>query len=342
MRRATLFFLVWLLAPTLVAAEDWPRIAMLVDGKPAPYHPVATVSRAWRLCALLPNGTDRFWWAVSAGLAQEAKLKNVKIGIYQAGGYENIDVQRQQFTECRNRHADAILLGAISVAGLDREIADASAAGVVIIDLINGVTSTKVTAHVDSSTYQQGVAAARYLVQDSNGRSVTVAWFPGPADADWVVKADAGVFSILSKAHVSVVNGGAGPPEMEVQMELVRSLFSTMTPDYVLGNAVAAEAAARYVSARPDLPTKVISYYATEPIVDMVRHRQILAAPSNAPVVQGRVGIDLALRALEGMNGPKHVLVLPTLLDDKTIDDFQMENLFPPGEPWMVQTDLPN
>lgn len=323
-------------------ASDWYPLPTIADGKPLSYQPLTSTSKVWRLCALLPHGKDRFWWGVAWGLAEEAKRLDVKLGIYQAGGYENLVVQRQQFARCRERKADAILLATVSPSGLRNEIDAAMQAKVVVIDLINGIHDSKVTARAVSDTADLGVAAARYVLADAGDRPIQVAWFPGPEDAEWVTNAEAGVMRTLKTAKAVVIQGGHAAPEITPQMRLVRNLFKSNTPDYVLANAPAAEAAARFLRSRSDLRTKVIAYWANEPVIEMIRNGQILAAPSNGAVLQARIGLDLALRALEGKSFPTSVKLAPEMLDATTIGQFQTDKLLAPANQWMIQRELPN
>jgi hypothetical protein len=117
-----------LLSAPLAEADErpWYPVKVVSDGRPAAYTPLPKVNKAWRICALLPHARDRYWWGVSWGLAQEAGRQGVKLGIYQAGGYEHLPEQRKQFQTCLDKRADAILLAAIASDGLDDAIARAA------------------------------------------------------------------------------------------------------------------------------------------------------------------------------------------------------------------------
>lgn len=322
-------------------ADSWYPLPTVADGKPFSYQPLPTASKPWRVCALLPHGKDRFWWGIAWGLAEEARRLNVKLGIYQAGGYDNLQEQRRQFAQCRERKADAILLATVSPSGLNDEIDAAIQAKVVVIDLVNGINNN-VTARAVSDTADLGVAAARYMLADAANQPIKVAWFPGPEDAEWVANAEAGVMRTLKTAKALVIQGGHALPEITQQMRLVRNLFKNITPDYILANAPAAEATVRFLRSRRELHTKVISYWANEPVIEMIRNGEILAAPSNGAVLQARIGFDLAMRALEGKPFPRSVKLAPEMLDATTIGQFQMDKLLAPADQWMIQQELPN
>jgi protein TorT len=128
------------------------------------YTPPGHASRPWRICASIPHLKDDYWLAVNFGLVNEAKRMGVALNLYEAGGYENLATQQSQIAECvAQNKADALIIGAISADGLNSVIADYSAKGMPVIDLINGINSDKVTARVAADFYDMGFAAGKYL-----------------------------------------------------------------------------------------------------------------------------------------------------------------------------------
>lgn len=343
MSRRRIPWVLCLLMPAACAwagANDWFPVPTISAGKAYDYMPLAQAAHPWRICALLPHGKDRYWWGVSWGLAGEAKRQGVKLGIYQAGGYEYLARQRQQFAHCMARRADAIVLAAISADGLNPDIAAAAAAGIPVIDLVNGVSSTQVAARSLVSFAEMAAVASRYIIDHAGGKPITLAWFPGPADAGWVRDGEAGLHRSLPGLAVTVLPGGNGPPDASSQMTLVRELMARHAPDYVLGNALAAEAAANYLHANRGGKTNVLSYYATEPVIELIKAGRILAAPSDSSIVQARIAIDLAVRILEKQPYLKQVGPRIEMLDRERLRGYPMERLLPPKGQWFIQQDL--
>lgn len=336
------YFFLLLLLPA-VAAADWYPVAAVIDGKTAAYQPLAKAARPWRVCALLPHGKDKYWWGVSWGLAEEARRQGIKLGIYQAGGYEHLPVQVQQLRSCLRRKADAIILAAISAQGLDAEIARASEAGVPVIDLVNGVSSNRVAARSLVSFTDMADAASRYLLkQAGTEQAIQIAWLPGPAGAGWVQDGERGMRQALAGHTVSILDGGYAPPDPTSQMERVRAVFATHQPDYLLGNAVAAESAANFLKANPRRHTRIVAYYATEPVVALIRQGQIMAAPSDAPVLQARISVDLAVRILDKQPYARRVSPVIEVLDAQSLPAYDLGKLLPPPGQWLVQRSLPD
>ena len=78
--------------------------------------------------------------------------------------------------------------------------------------------------------------------------------------------------------------------------------------DYIAGTAVTAEAAIPILRSRGLADQiSVLSYYFTPGVDQGISRGQILAAPTDSPVIQGRIAIDQAVRILEGAEYEKHV-----------------------------------
>lgn len=339
--RTIVLSLAAMLCSAAACAAPWYPVAVRTDGQPQAYTPLDSASKPWRICALLPHGIDKFWWGVSWGLSEEAQRLHIKLGIYEAGGYDHQEVQRSQFVRCRQLGADAIILAAVTRSGLKREIEEAIDNHVVVVDLINGVTDSAVSARVVGDSRGLGALAANYIRSRATRPPVTVLWLPGPSGAEWVSNAERGVREVLQPAVATLIDGGYDVPEPSRQMALIRTMFHTHQPDYVLANSVAAVAAARIVSDRK-YQTQVVAWYANEPVVALIEAGLIAAAPSNHPVLQARIGLDLAVRALERKKHPFDVKVLPEMLDSDNIKKFKTEKLFAPSGTWMVRRTLPD
>lgn len=327
-------------ACTGAAAADWFPVAAHVDGKAMDYRASGPAAKPWRICALLPHLRDKYWWGVSWGLSEEAERQQVKLGIYQAGGYDAVDEQRRQFRECLRLGADAIILASSSFDGLNQEIDAAAARKVPVVDLVNGVSSQKVASRSLVSFTDMSVAAARYITTHAGGKRIKLAWFPGPEGAGWVNDAEKGVQRAFAAGAAQVIHAGYAPPESSRQMTLVRATMAAHAPDYILGNAVATEVAAAYLRSG-HRQVGIVSFYATEPVISLIREGRVLAAPSDASVLQARIAIDLAVRILDRKPYPRRVSPVIEVLHAGNIDNYDLSRLFPPENMRFVQKPLP-
>ncbi|VXC09885.1 TMAO reductase system periplasmic protein TorT [Pseudomonas sp. 8Z] len=323
-------------------AAEWFPYPVEVDGRMQDYRPVKQAAAPWRICALLPHGKDRYWWGVAWGLSQESKRLGLRLGIYEAGGYEHAVVQREQFEQCVAQGAEAFVLAGINTYDLCPIVEQQIKAGRPVIDLVNRLECPGVSAHSRVDFANMARATLEYVVQRSVGRAVRVGWLPGPADAGWVQDAERGLRDALAGTSVTLAHGGYGPVDRSRQAQLVRELFKQQPQlDYLIGNAEAAAFAAQLVK-NTGAKTQVLSFYATERVLEQIREGQVLAAPTDSPVIQARIALDLAVRGLQGETLPKLVSPKIEMLDAATLGHFDLGRLMPPDGHWMIRQDLPN
>src|SRR5262245_29424612 len=181
---------------TRFAVDAWePPFNQLREHVRKEYTPLAHASKPWRLCASIPHLKDDYWLAVNFALIQEARRLGVRLNLFEAGGYEHLEVQRRQIADCVDGGANGLIVGAISADGLNDLIRSYADRGIPVIDLINGVSSKAIAARAAADFYDMGYAAGQFLKTSTRGRGrpVRIAWFPGPLGAGWVSAGDQGL-----------------------------------------------------------------------------------------------------------------------------------------------------
>lgn len=325
-------------------AHEWFPVPVVSDGRALDYLPQTHASRPWRICALLPQGMGRYWWAMSWGLSQEAERQGVRVGIYDAGGYQNAAVQSEQFDRCAERGADAFIVGGISADGLCSQIEAAATKGVPVIDLANRLDCQGVSAHARVDYAEMIKVSVAYLLQHSRGRAVRVGWFPGPEGAGWLKDAEAALSEALEGTAVTLIHGGYGPADISGQAPLIRRLLEREPSlDYVLGNAEAAAFASRLrANSAPRFHFEVISFYANERLLGPIAEGLVLAAPTDSPVVQARIAVDLAVRVLEKQAVARWVSPQILMLDRGSVGGVDLGRVVSPQGQWMIRQELPD
>ncbi len=334
----TLALLLTLLS--LPCAAQWFPLEMMVDGSPAQFQPPRSASKPWRLCALLPHGKDHYWWGVAWGLSEEAKRLGVEIGIYDAGGYDKMAVQKQQLRDCHKLKADAYIIAAISADGLNAEAALLNADGVPVIDLVNGMSTDKVSSRSLVHFSDMTRAAVEFmLAQDTQGER-DLGWFPGPEGAAWVTDAENGLEAALEGQQFTLYHGGYGVTETFVQADLVRKMVGSRHPNYIIANAVAATVASKYFTDGKRGKTKVISFYSNPQTIELIRDGALQATVTDSPVLQARVSVDLAVKWLEDGYAPALVSPIIEVLTPENVKDADLERTLPPDNQWMIHQPL--
>jgi protein TorT len=110
-----------------------------------------------------------------------------------------------------------------------------------------------------------------------------------------------------------------------------------------LGNAEAAAFASRLRhNSAPRYHFEVISFYANERLLAPIADGQVLAAPTDSPVVQARIAVDLAVRLLEKQPVAKMVSPQIIMLDRSNVGRLNVSLLVPPDGQWMIRQNLPD
>ncbi|AHD02276.1 TMAO reductase system periplasmic protein TorT [Leisingera methylohalidivorans] len=310
-----IWFLVFSVLCTTAAADNWrlqnPRIPFDYESgyETAVYQPLKRASQIWRLCIAYPHLKDAYWLSVNYGMVAEAARLGVAFKLVEAGGYPNLQRQIRQAEDCVEGGADALILGTVSFAGLTGTVQRISAK-VPVIAAVNDIADAGITAKVGVSWIEMGAVAGRIIAarHPKGTPPVKVAWFPGPENAGWVKFVEQGFRSALAESSAVVAVTKYGDTGREIQVRLVEeALDEAQDLDYIAGSAPAAEAAVSVLRAR-GLQGKVhvVSDYMTHAVYRGVLRDRILAAPTDFPVLQGRLAVEMAVRAIEGKLKTKH------------------------------------
>lgn len=330
-----------LTAASAMAADWFPykaestTPAFAADGKKAEfsYTPLAKASKKWDICVSFPHMKDAYWLGVDYGVIEEARRQGVKLQVVEAGGYTNLAKQVSQIEDCVARGANAVIIGAISGDGLNNLVKSIAAKKIPVIDVINGINSPDLTAKSLVSFYTMGQSAGEYLAKKhpAGGAPAKVGWFPGPAGAAWVEAAHKGFMDATKGSALAVLDPKYGDTGKEAQAKLIEDVLQA-NPDlaYVAGTAVTAEVATGILRARKlDSKVKVLSFYITPGVYEGIERGRIMASPADSMVIQGRIAVDQAVRALEGKEVTRHVGPKIFVVDSANIKSVKLEDILP-------------
>lgn len=302
------------------AADDWfpypvevwdPPFNMESPRSSKDYTPLEAAAQKWDICVSFPHMKDAYWLGVNYGVVEEARRLGVTLNVVEAGGYTELSTQISQIEDCVSAGADAVIIGAISFDGLNNLVGEVRAKDIPVIDVINGMSSPELSAKSLVSFGEMGAKAGAFLAElhPAGGDPARVAWFPGPAGAGWVEAGNAGFQGAIEGSAIDLVDTKYGDTGKEAQAKLVEDTLEAYPDlDYIVGTAVTAEAAVPILRARGLTDSvKVVSYYYTPGVDRGIARGQILAAPTDSTVIQGRIAVDQAVRILEGKDYDKHV-----------------------------------
>ena len=299
------------------------------------YTPLDKAQKKWRIRVFIPHLKDAYWLGVNYGLIDEARRLGVSLSLYEAGGYDQLEVQRRQIEEVLSDKPDGLIIGAISLDGLNDIVKKASDKGIPVLDLINGMSSPHITARAAVSFWDMGYRAGTYLrrLQENKGQPIKVVWFPGPEGAGWVAAGDAGIREAIKGSALQILDTQYGDTGSAVQGKLIEAALSRYAGDLdgIAGTAVTAEAAVKILRRRGLADRiKIISYYYSPGVHRGIRRGDITAAPSDLTVLQARIAVDVMVRILEKKDYYKHVAPRVMVVDRDNIRSWDTSTTLAP------------
>ena len=299
--------------------------------------------RNYHIGVLFPHLKDSYWVAANYGIITHAKELGVKITLHAAEGYIKFGDQREQLRSlAKKTKADGIILASVDYTKMDRFVAEVTDSGVPVIELINDITAPAIKAKALVSFFEMGYKAGKYVVKDSGGKDIRVAFFPGPRKSGWAPETYEGFMSAVSEhkktGHkITVLEPSYGDTRPDVQsMRLNHCLDNPKNAeiDYIVGCAVAAVEAVRYLSKNREKHPKarIVSTYITITAYEQIKKGNIMASPSDQTTFQCVMALDMMVRLLNGeqpgkdfpfRSGP----VIPVITKDN-IGEYSYEYLF--------------
>lgn len=314
------------LATTAQAADWWPFAVKdaskgVESRTETNYVPLNKAEKPWNICVLFPHLKDSIWLAINYGLAAEAERLGVNMTLYEAGGYENLPRQLSQFDDCMAGDFDAIVAGVISEGGLAQKLKEADKAGIPVVAVLNVIAEAKIAGRVYPSIPDMTKESARYMSEQLGDRNGKVVTFPGPAGSGWAelfndnFKSDSSAYK-----NVEVIGERFGDSGVAVQLGLIQdALQSYPEMDAIYGGAPAIEAAVGALAAAGKSGVAMVAAYENDAIHYMVESGELPGFVTQYPVAQGRIALDMAVRAVEKKSEITFVNPIPKSISSKEL-----------------------
>jgi protein TorT len=229
---------------------------------------------------------------------------------------------------------DAIIVGPISEAGLDKKFAEGVKAGKVIISTVNPVSKSTVTSKMTVDFTTMGVQTGSYLVDYLKDKKADVATFPGPSGSGWAEAfLDGFKKAVKDKSNVKLLDDKFGDSGVAVQFGLIQNALQAYPEMNVIwGCAPAAEAAVGAVAEAGRKGTLIMSSYENQAMLDSLNKGEILGFATQYPVLQGRIAIDTAVRALEHQPYMKSLMAIPDMVAQSNLKSINVGLVLAPAD----------
>jgi protein TorT len=323
---------------SVAAAGDaaWSfRVDSVKDGAKTriEYTPLAKASKKWKLCALFPHLKDSYWLSVDYGMVEEARRQGVALTILQAGGYDQLPKQLSQYDDCLNSGADAVLVSPISEAGVANKIEEGMKKGIPQVAVANPVLETPITAKISTDYHEKGLSAGKYVIEylgDKGGEAVA---FPGPQGSGWAETYMSGFRDAVKDSKIKLLDEKYGDTGVAEQLRLVQDALQTYPEMTVIwGTAPTVEAAIGALAAAGRSDVTIMASYENQAMLQNMLDKKILGFSAEYPVMMGRIGVDLAVRALEKQPLEAVLSVPPDLITNETLKKVDIKQILAPQD----------
>ncbi|WP_424943873.1 TMAO reductase system periplasmic protein TorT [Aliiroseovarius crassostreae] len=281
------------------------------------------------ICVVVPHFKDEYWLSVGYGLIKEAAKTETRLIMFESGGYHALTRQISLLQTCVERKADAILLGAVSaddpvlLAAVGR-----TARHVPVVGLVNELHATQLSGAVGVDWSDMGAEIGRYLTRlhPKGSDPVNAALVTGPAQSGWSPLLEAGLENALQGSSVTIRHIGRSDTGLREQLTQVEDTLRDVPDlDILIGSAPAIEGAMG-LAANSDRPApQFVSTYISHSVRRGLQGGSVVAAAFDDPVVQGRMGVQMALKAQRGVfstevRGPDIVLLEAARITEQRVE----------------------
>lgn len=298
--------------------------------------------RAYHIGVLFPHIQDAYFNTANYGIISHARRLGLKVTFYTAGAYLNFGNQRMQLNYlASNERVDGILLTSVDYKKMDPFVKQVSDVGIPVVALINDIHAPTIGAKIFAPFFDIGYRLGQYVLKDSADKPIKIAFFPGPESSEWAPATYNGFTAAISKLRpggkeITLLEPLYGDTRPDVQMLRLNTLNHKKhhNIDYIIGNAVAAVAAADYLKEHDNIHpgARILSTYITTTVYEQIKNGLIMAAPSDQTISQCKIALDMVVKILNkeepGKDFPFLALPVISLITRDNIDQFSYESLF--------------
>jgi protein TorT len=186
--------------------------------------------------------------------------------------------------------------------------------------------------------YWMGYNAGKYLAEKhpKGSGKVRIAWLPGPKMSGGTKPSNKGFSDAIAQSDVDVVTTLWADNDKELQRNLVQQVLELESIDYIVGSAVAIEAAISEVRAASKTDqVGLVSFYFSHGIYRALLRNKVEFASTDKMVLQGKLSVRQAHAYLNGSYyqanlSPAIEELTPLSLDNTIIDDSLSPSEFRP------------
>ncbi len=294
---------------------------------------------AEKICAIYPHLKDSYWLSVNYGMVSEAEKLGVDLRVLEAGGYPNKTRQEQQLALCTQWGADAIILGTVDPQAYEHNL-KSWVGNTPVFATVNELKLDKEQSKllkgiVGVDWYWMGYKSGKFLAQrhPKGSGQTNIALLLGPKTRGGTKPVTEGFYDAIKDSDIHVVDSFWADNDKELQRNIVQRVIDMGDIDYIVGSAVAIEAAISELrSAQKTDEIGLVSVYLSHGVYRGLLRDKVLFAPTDKMVEQGRLSLIQAASYLRNQSYEKQASPEIKALTPKTLHNETIEESLSPSE----------
>ena len=202
-----------------------------------------------------------------------------------------------------------------------------------VIAVLNPVDKAPTASKVFADNVVMGESTGSFLAQHMAGKQTNIVALPGPAGSGWAEQFAQGLKkAVAANKHLRLVDEKFGDTGVAVQLRLVQNALQANPDLNVLwGNATMIEGAIGALREANRKDVLLIAEYENQAMLDALKSGQILGFATQYPVLQGRIAVDLAIKALQKEKVPSFVAPVPAMVTTSTLPSINTSLVLAPA-----------
>jgi ribose transport system substrate-binding protein len=265
--------------------------------------------------------------AIRAGADQVAKANGITIFHYIPTSADNAPQQTKLVDEALKEKRDAIVFTPVDIKAMVPAVQKINAAGIPLVNVSDRLTGGDSVAFIGSDDYTIALDTARVLFKEMGGKG-NLLIFEGPENIPTAAGRLRGFKDALKEfPDIKVTLSKNAQYARPVAAELLKAMLKLNPPPQVDGilaanDAMAFGAIEAYKEAKKKAPP-IVGINASKEAVDFIKSGEMLASGDYNGLIEGCLGVEIALRTLRKQPVPKEVMAKTSVVDKTNFQPYE-------------------
>jgi ribose transport system substrate-binding protein len=265
--------------------------------------------------------------AVRAGAEAVAKANGITVFHYIPTSADNVPQQTALVEEALRAKHDAIVFTPVDVKAMVPPVQKINAAGIPLVNVSDRLTGGDTVAFIGTDDYGIALATARTLLKAIGGKGNIVV-LDGPDTIPTAIGRARGFKDALKEfPDVKVLLAKNAMYARPVASDLLKAMLKLKPPPQVDGvlaanDAMALGAVEAFKEAKMKMPL-IVGINASKEAVDLIKAGDMLASGDYNGLIEGCLGVEIAIRTLRKQPVPKEVMAKTAVVDKSNYQAYE-------------------